>query len=336
MVKTELFKAIDSLIPLDEHLATFRGVRDSDRGQRVLSFGGKWRIVISRLFKQVGSCCTMSSVENLVPIPSKYEVTSDNESECDVPVNDESSPIFTTFSNLLFDCNDDFTSCDDESFSHEDVPMENFTLYSNPLFVDEEIISNKIDPHYFNVESNLIESLPNRDNLFDFSPKFDYLEEFSGELVPTSIINEERIKREYEEYISLMEKLLTINAFPRPLENFHANRIIETLPTSPIPIEDSESLSNDSPSLPENESFHFDVPSSPRPLAKPLDVGIYFEPNTGLLTAIVVDISERYVHVPNVLPTQPTLCPVIDILLPFSSENDDKVHLLSHRGFKVF
>nr|GFD27675.1 hypothetical protein [Tanacetum cinerariifolium] len=94
----------------------------------------------------------------------------------------------------------------------------------------------------FNAESNLIESLPNRDTLFDSSPKFDYLEEFSGELMPTSIINEERIKREHEEYISLMEKLLTINSFPHSLENFHANTIIETLPTSPIPVEDSDSL----------------------------------------------------------------------------------------------
>ncbi|GJS23916.1 hypothetical protein Tco_0452548 [Tanacetum coccineum] len=102
-----------------------------------------------------------SSVENLVPIPSESEVTSDNESECDMPVCDD----FTTFSNPLFDSNDDFTSSDDESLSDEDVPMENFKIYSNPLFDDEEIISPKIDPHYFNAESNLIESLLNRDIL---------------------------------------------------------------------------------------------------------------------------------------------------------------------------
>nr|GFD56133.1 hypothetical protein [Tanacetum cinerariifolium] len=49
-----------------------------------------------------------------------------------------------------------------------------------------------------------------------------------------------------------------------------------------------ELLSNDSSLLPENESFHFDVPSSPRPLAKPPDDdGIYFESDTGLLTAKV-------------------------------------------------
>ncbi|GJZ89018.1 hypothetical protein Tco_0660800 [Tanacetum coccineum] len=98
-----------------------------------------------------------SSVENLVPIPSESEDFSDNESECDVPECDETSPTFTTFSNPLFDSNDDFTSSDDESLSDEDVPMENFKIYSNPLFDDEEIISPKIDPHYFNAESNLIE-----------------------------------------------------------------------------------------------------------------------------------------------------------------------------------
>ncbi|GKG21965.1 hypothetical protein Tco_0384560, partial [Tanacetum coccineum] len=54
-----------------------------------------------------------------------------------------------------------------------------------------------------------------------------------------------------------------------------------------------ELLSNDSPSLHENESFHFDVLSSPRSPAKQPDDGIYFEPDTGLLIAKVVgDISE--------------------------------------------
>nr|GFA44078.1 hypothetical protein [Tanacetum cinerariifolium] len=288
----------------------------------------------------------MSSVRNLVRIPTEYEVTSDNESECDVPVKDESSLIFTTFSNPIFDYNDDFISSDDELIFKEDVSMENFKIYSNPLFDDEEINSNKIGPHYFNAESNLIESLSNRDTLFDSSPKFDYLKEFSGELMPTSIINEERIKRDHEEYISLMEKLLTINSFPCPLENFHANMIIETLPTSPIPVEDSNSLreeidiftgtddfmppgiesddydsegdihfleellSNNSISLLENESSnldHYDYPSFPRLPPEPSDVEIFFEPDSGVLTTNVVKgIYEHYVLMPNILPTLPT------------------------------
>ncbi|GJU48751.1 hypothetical protein Tco_1218306 [Tanacetum coccineum] len=329
-----------------------------------------------------------SSVENLVPIPSESEDFSDNESECDVPECDETSPTFTTFSNPLFDSNDDFTSSDDESLSDEDVPMENFKIYSNPLFDDEEIISPKIDPHYFNAESNLIESLLNRDILIDSSPKFDYLlEEFSGELahidpIPPGI---EKADFDLEEEIRLVENLLYDNSSPRPPEELNleiADTILESLSPSPILVEDSDShmeeidlflatndsmppgiedddydsegdirfleelLNNDSLPLPENESSnldHFNDPSSPRPPPEPPDVEICFDfkPDTGVVTNKVVgDISEHDVLMPNLLPTQPTLCPVFDLLLPFSSENEDKVFnpgilispLLSHRG----
>ncbi|GJU28026.1 hypothetical protein Tco_1166647 [Tanacetum coccineum] len=259
-----------------------------------------------------------SSVENLVPIPSESEDFSDIESKCNVPVCDD----FTTVFDPLFDADNDFSSSDDKSFSNKDVPKE---IYSNPLF-DEEIISTKIDPHHFNAESDLIESLLNQD-------------------------------------ISI--KLLYDNSSPRPPDEFNSENsdaVIESFSPYPIPVEGSDSLmeeidlfltmddsmppgienddydsegdilfleellSNDSLSLPENESFHFDVPSSPRPPAKPPDDGIYFEPDTGLLTAKVVgDISKHYVLRPRLLPTQPTLCPVIDTLLPFSSENENKV-----------
>ncbi|GKA84502.1 hypothetical protein Tco_0806097 [Tanacetum coccineum] len=166
-----------------------------------------------------------SSVENLVPIPSEYEITSDNESECNVPVNDESSLIFTTFSNPLFDSNDDFSSSDDESLSNEDVPKENFKIYSNLLFDNEEIISTKIDPHYFNAESNLIESLLNRDTLIDSSPKFDYLlEEFSGELthIDPITLGIEEADFDLEEEIRLVENLSYDNSSSRPPEEFNA------------------------------------------------------------------------------------------------------------------
>nr|GEY17091.1 hypothetical protein [Tanacetum cinerariifolium] len=184
-----------------------------------------------------------SSVKNLVPIPSEFKVTPDNESECDVPVNVESSPIFMTFSNPLFNCNNDFTSSDDKSLSNEDVPM----IYLNSLFDDEKIISTKIDPHYFNAESNLLESLLNRDTLIDSSPKFDYLlEEFSSELahidpVPPGI---EEADFDLEKEIRLVENLLYDNSSPRPLEEINAeiaDTIVESLSPSPIPIEDSDS-----------------------------------------------------------------------------------------------
>nr|GEX01629.1 hypothetical protein [Tanacetum cinerariifolium] len=259
---------------------------------------------------------TESSAKNLLPIPSEYEATSNDESECDVPVKDKSSPVLTTFSNPIFDCNEDFTSSNDESPPDEDILIEEFKVYSNPLFNDEEINSDEIDLHYFNAESDLIKSLSNRDTLTDSSLKFNYREEFSGALMPTSISDEERIRREHEEYIILMEKLFSINSVPRPLENFHANTIVETLPTSPILIDDSDSqredidiftstddllppgiesgdydserdiyfleelLVNESISLLENESFYFyhqDDPSVPHPPLEPPNVEFFFD-----------------------------------------------------------
>ncbi|GJS40861.1 hypothetical protein Tco_0565904 [Tanacetum coccineum] len=326
-----------------------------------------------------------SSVENLVPTPSESEDLSkdlsDIESECNVPVCDD----FTTVSNPLFDADNDFSSSDDKSFSDEDVPKENFKIFSNPLS-DEEIISTKIDPHHFNAESDLIESLLNRDTLIISSPKFDsLLEEFSGELAHINLIPPGINEADFdpEEEIRLVEKLLYANSSPRPTEEFNSKNsdaIVKSFSPSPIPVEGSDSLmeeidiflapddsippgiknddydlegdilfledllNNDPLSLPENESFLFDryyVPSSPRPPAKPPDDGIYFEPDTGVFTKVVDDIfdnstRELYVHVPNVLNTLPTLSLMFDTLLSFSLENEDKVHLLSHRGFKAF
>ncbi|GKA91051.1 hypothetical protein Tco_0812921 [Tanacetum coccineum] len=354
-----------------------------------------------------------SSDENLVPILSESMDFFDIESECDVPDCDDSQTTnFSTFSNPLFD---DSTSSDEES-SHEEVIHEiSFKTYSNPLFdLDEEIISSEFNPIHnedldstlkndrFDTESYLLESLLNHDTLMASSPKINSLfDEFASELItiPPRIVN-----REHEEYISLSERLLYDNSSPHPLEDFHANpkMIIESLPTFPIPVEDSDSLreeidifpglddsippgiesddydsegDDNSTSLPEFESFHVDYPDS------------------GDSTIDVVD--DIPVDVPNILPTHPTLhmdfdfipshndlgsdldvsspsgdrnkiydpgicievestrflatlSPVIDTLLPFSSENEDKVFnhgvlaskeksppSSSHRGFKA-
>nr|GEV93472.1 hypothetical protein [Tanacetum cinerariifolium] len=249
-----------------------------------------------------------SSVENLVPIPSEFEDFSDNENECDVLVCDD----FMTFSDPLFDSNNDFTSSDDKSLSNEDILI----IYSNLLFDDEEIISTKIDPHYFNARSNLLESLLNRDTFIDSSPKFDYLlEEFSGELAHIDPIPPGIKEADFnlEEEIRLVENLLYDNSSPRPPEELNVEIALESLSPSHIPVED-----------------------------KPPDVEVFFdfEPDTGVLTAKVVeDISEHYVLMPKVLPSQPTLCPNIDTLLLFSSKNEDRVFkpgilsylLVSHR-----
>ncbi|GKD60594.1 hypothetical protein Tco_1298103, partial [Tanacetum coccineum] len=267
-----------------------------------------------------------SSVKDLIPIPRESEVTSDNQSECDVPVDDESSPTFMTFSNPLFDSKDDFTSSDDELLSDEDVPKENFKIYSNPLFDDEEIISSKIDPHHFNVESNLIESLLNRDILIDSSPKFDYLlEEFFGELthidpIPPGI---EKADFNLEEKTRFVE-----NLFDSHMEEIDLFLASDDSMPSGIENDDyaskgdicflEELLNNDFLPLLENESSnldHFNNPSPSRPPPEPLDVEICFdfEPDAGVVTTKVVKgISEHYVLMPNILPTLPTHDPDLD------------------------
>nr|GFC02738.1 hypothetical protein [Tanacetum cinerariifolium] len=91
-----------------------------------------------------------SSVEDLVPIPSESEDTSESDSECILPSCDDFSSInvfeekFVTFCNPLFDSNDDFTSSDDESLSDKDIPKDNVKIYSSTLFeFDEEYISSE-------------------------------------------------------------------------------------------------------------------------------------------------------------------------------------------------
>nr|GEY02326.1 hypothetical protein [Tanacetum cinerariifolium] len=270
-----------------------------------------------------------SSVENLVSYPSESE----GEHECDVPAFEN----FTTFSNILFDDNYDFYSSDDQSFYDEDIPKK---IYSNPLF-DEEIISMKIDPHLFNAESDLIESLLNHDSsIFSSSSKIDSVfDEFTGELtllksIPLRI-NETDCNLEEETHF--IKRLLYDNSSPRPPKEFifeNSDTAFESFSLFPIPVEDSDSLmeeidlsftlndllppgieeddydserdilileellSNDSLSLPENESFHFDIPLSSRPLAKPPDG------NSGILNVQMMGgISKHKVPMPRLMST---------------------------------
>ncbi|GJR80988.1 hypothetical protein Tco_0151773 [Tanacetum coccineum] len=132
----------------------------------------------------------------------------------------------------------------------------------------------------------------------------------------------EKADFDLEEEIRFVENLLYDNSFPRPPEESnseYSDATIESLFPSHIPVEDSDSLmeeidvflasddsmppgieiddydsegdirfleellSNDSPPLPENESFslnHFDDPSLPHPPPEPPDVEIClnFEP----------------------------------------------------------
>ncbi|GJT03924.1 hypothetical protein Tco_0838386 [Tanacetum coccineum] len=336
-----------------------------------------------------------SSVENLVPIPSESEDFSDIESECDVPVCDNfktfANPLFDAdddfsssddelfsdedvpkeiYSNPLFDEEIISTKIDPHHFNAESDLIESFlnrdiSIVSSPKFdslLEEfsgelahiDLISSEIDEANFDPEEEirLVEKLlydnssPRPPKEFNSENSDAVIESFSPSPIPVE--GSDSLMEEIDIFLALVDLI------PPGIENDDYDSEGDILFLG-------ELLTHDPLSLPENESFHFDryyVPSSPRPPEKPPDDDdVYFdiEPDTGVFTKVVDDISdnstrELYVHVPNVLPTLPTLSPMFDTLLPFSSENDDKVfnpgilasneekspHLLSHRGFKAF
>ncbi|GKA27217.1 hypothetical protein Tco_0713385 [Tanacetum coccineum] len=115
--KDSLESSVKDPIPIpSESNDTSNGARDSllndDKFQRALN---DWSNTIK------------SSVDDLVPTPSESADLSDGESECDVPINDDSSEShFTTFSNPLFDSNTIFSSDEEDILFVEPVAtMEN-------------------------------------------------------------------------------------------------------------------------------------------------------------------------------------------------------------------
>nr|GEX13286.1 hypothetical protein [Tanacetum cinerariifolium] len=223
-----------------------------------------------------------SSVENLVLNPSESE----GKNFCDLPA------CFTTFSNVLFDAEYEFDSVDDQSLSDEDFPEE---LFFNPLF-EEEINSMRIDQHHFNAESDLIESLLNHDSsIIHSSSKID------------SLLNNDSFMKEIDSFFNPDDPM------PPSIEDDDDDDDSER----DIPILE-ELLDNYSLSLPENESFHFDILSSSRPPAKPLDG------DTEILNIkIMGDISVQKVPMPRLMITR-------------VSNQEKSPDLLSHRGFKIF
>nr|GEX55619.1 hypothetical protein [Tanacetum cinerariifolium] len=192
----------------------------------------------------------------------------------------------------------------------------------------------KIHPHHFNAESDLIESLrPLGIDESDCDP---------------------------EEETHFIKRLLYDNSSPYLPEEFvskTSDAVFESFSPSPIPVKDSDSLmeeidlsftldypmprgikedeydserdimildellSNDSLSLPKNESFHFDIPSSSRPPAKPPDG------NIGILNVKVMgDIFEHKVPMPRLIFTQPT----------FVLNQEKSPNLLPYQGYEIF
>nr|GEV79674.1 hypothetical protein [Tanacetum cinerariifolium] len=232
---------------------------------------------------------TESNAENLLPIPSKCEVTLEDEIECDMPAKDVGSPVFTTFSNPLFKDNDDLDSSNDESLSDEDVPAEEFKIYSNPLFDEDEINSDKLDPHCFNVESDFVESLLNQelnaeiaDTIIESIPllpipvqdgnsqqeEIDIVTE-TDDVLPPSDDNDDDLSN--DSLLGEADLFLSDNSIPSSIENVADDpegdiRFLEEL------LIDDSIISHES-----YDSNFEDSPSIPRPPSEPPDVESFFD-----------------------------------------------------------
>nr|GEU32556.1 hypothetical protein [Tanacetum cinerariifolium] len=144
-------------------------------------------------------------------IMGNEELSTIPENECNLPSCDDFSPInisegkSVTFSNPLFNLNDDFNSSDDESLSDEDVLEDNVKIYSNPLFeFDDEYISsyvnllfdemlediNKKNSYVSNLDEPALLVTPlsnaNEDECFDPEGNFDEIDAFSDNVTSSN------------------------------------------------------------------------------------------------------------------------------------------------------
>ncbi|GKD27733.1 hypothetical protein Tco_1233947 [Tanacetum coccineum] len=167
-----------------------------------------------------------------------------------------------------------------------------------------------------------------------FDPRSDPLHhEFAGEPLTLPARND----REFEEYLSLMTVLHEISTSQG---NVHQNSVIESLPISPIPIEDSKPTQEEidillvpynliPPGVEDDEVYepnhdHQDDPSIPRPPPEPPDIKKCFEPKAGIL--IIKEfkgVSKSHDFMTSILPTLVSDLPFISSIVSF--ENEDTI-----------
>ncbi|GKC90710.1 hypothetical protein Tco_1151359, partial [Tanacetum coccineum] len=151
----------------------------------------------------------------------------------------------------------------------------------------------------------------------DYGEDIDYVEASSPD---SEIVSLEEVKDDI-----LREKLLNINLLIAKIESLNDNSTPDCMFKSPIPVKDSDSffekydtsLSYSDNSLPEFEFFsdHTEETSSSSTTTHAdnsfpeYDSFLFIEPDQGELTSVVMEdiLGEPRVHVPNELPTHPTL-----------------------------
>ncbi|GKC95329.1 hypothetical protein Tco_1160771 [Tanacetum coccineum] len=255
-----------------------------------------------------------SSVEDLVPIPSESEGISD--SMCDVPFCDNSRPLnaLKDHSEIFFDPNDDYASIDDDPLYSEDIDYVDASPPDSELVILEEV--KDFDPEDGEIDTDILLTI--KDDI-------------------------------------LREKLLNINLLIGKIEALKdnptpsTNSVLKSPSSFPNSFLEETNTSNNS--LPESEIFCFNMkekrsgnPTSHSDLSLPDYEAFYYdsEPDSGNFTIDVVEDTfvnptrEPRVHVPNALPTHPTLyldsdfAPSddslgFDLVVSFSSRTRNKI-----------
>nr|GEU56219.1 hypothetical protein [Tanacetum cinerariifolium] len=255
-----------------------------------------------------------SSVESLVPIPSKSEGIPDN--MCDVPFHDNSPPLdvskdqFEDFS----DSNDESTSTDDDFFSIDNIE---YVEASPP---DSELVSSEVMeiviPEVGGIESSStsLNSLLEETNTFDNSlPEFETfcfdLEDISsGSTTTRSDIS----LPDYEDFYDNHVKEISSGSTTTHFDSSLYDSFIFDLSINPFP--------------PANMSDLYEFADELTHIISPPEYDCFCfknEPNSRDFTMdLVEDIfptREPRVHVHNVLPIHPTLQLNLDFI--FSSES---------------
>ncbi|GJT74755.1 hypothetical protein Tco_1041480 [Tanacetum coccineum] len=241
--------------------------------------------------------------------------------------------------------------------------VECFALEENNDEIDDFLameVSSNLEKGYFDSEGDIAfldNLLSDDDNLASkvisdhepeqnessntFSPRSGPLHhEFAGEPLTLPVRND----REFEEYLSLMTVLYEISTSQG---NVHQNSVIESLPVSPISVEDSEPTqeeidiflvpdnlippgvedANSEDEVYEPNHDHQDDPSIPRPPPEPPDIKKCFEPKAGIL--IIKEfkgVSKSHDFMTGILPTLPTLVSDLLFISSFVSfENEDTI-----------
>ncbi|GJV03224.1 hypothetical protein Tco_1336793 [Tanacetum coccineum] len=305
-----------------------------------------------------------SSVEDLVPIPSESEGIFDD--RCDVPFCDNSPPldVLNDHFEILFNFNDDCTSSDDDSF--EDIDYVEASPPDSELVSLEEVKDDILREKLLNINLLIakIESLndnPTPDCVLKSPSPFPIPVEDSDsffEKSDTSLSYSDNSLPEFETFSDHTEETSSGSTTTHAdislpeYDSFHfeiepdqgeLTRVVvedisdnstrelrvyvpNVLPTHPTLMLDLDFIpSDDSLGSDLEVSFPFGTRN------KIFDPGIFFEVQSKrFLSRDTFSIS--FIHNP--------LCPVIETLLPFSSENEDKIfnhgilssNLLSHLG----